>query len=273
MTRWSIATRCLWVLCLGAMTCVVGAQDEESVREAHRAQTKVLAQSLQIYATPDRTQPELPLSEEPVLRYTDSTRKTYESALWVWGKGRPAAIMAIEYYPGEQGESRWLYEIASLSTERISASRGSEIDWTAKSPGLELQAVPEGPIADEDAAGRLIQIRQIQRRFTAFDYSEARGRLELRPLTRPLHRYTDSDHKVIDGAIVAFANGTNPEVLLTLEAAADSDGRPRWKFSLAQMTGEAVTVLLDGQEICFRDSATSPTEKSSYINGYLTQDP
>jgi hypothetical protein len=273
MTRSSVTTFGLLSALVVITPRLAVAQDtEDAERDAHRAKTKALATSLQIYATADRTQAPLPLSDEPVLRYTDSTRKTHESALWVWGQGRPAAVMAIEYYPGNQGKSRWLYEIASLSADRISAKRGDDLDWNANAPGLELKDIPEAPAPEESAAGRLIQIRQIQRRFTAFDYSAARGRLELRPLTRPLHRYSDSDQHVIDGAIVAFANGTNPEVLLTLEAVENTGDRPQWRFSLAQMTGEEVTVLLDGKEIWQGGCAEAPATKDSYINGWLDAD-
>jgi hypothetical protein len=39
-------------------------------------------------------------AEEPVLRYTDNTRKLYDSTIWIWGAtGRPSAAMAIEFYP------------------------------------------------------------------------------------------------------------------------------------------------------------------------------
>lgn len=266
--------RVLWLagVFVGMTVCPLAAEDGEAVREAHRAETRILAESIHVYPTADRTQPPIALPEEPVLRYNDSTRKLHESALWIWGEGRPAAIMAIEYYPNDRNDLRWLYEIASLSAEPISATRGSDLDWTAKTPGLDLKPVPDGPVAAEDAPGRLIQIRQIQRRFAAFEDSVSRGRIELRPMTRPLHRYSDDPHKVIDGAIVAFANGTNPEVLLTLEASAGADGQPRWSFSLAQMTGAAVTVRLDDKDLWQRDAADPPTTRDNYVNGWLKRE-
>ena len=62
-------------------------------RDAHRQKSKQVAESFQI--TSD-DQPVM-VATEPLLRYTDATRRIHESSLWVWGlKGRPAAIMAIE---------------------------------------------------------------------------------------------------------------------------------------------------------------------------------
>jgi hypothetical protein len=93
-----------------------GAEEEAVVPEqaSHRARMNGIAESIRIYGTPDRKKAELPLLPEPVLRYADPTRKLYDSGLWVWGKGRPAAIVAIEFYPKSPRGPRWLYYMRSL---------------------------------------------------------------------------------------------------------------------------------------------------------------
>src|SRR5262249_53968090 len=144
---------------------------------------------------------------------------TSDSTLWIWGtSGRPAAIVAIEHYPKNPDAKRWLCEVASLSNERISVECGREIDWTANKPGLELARVVGAPAPAEQPAARLTQIRQLQRRFSAHEKASIEGRIELRPLAKPLHRYQDAEAGIVEGAIVSFVNGTNPEVLLVLEA-------------------------------------------------------
>lgn len=57
-------------------------------------------------------------SPEPLLRWTDPTRKDTQikdAAIWAWGlRGRPAVLLTQESYGG-----KWAYELVSASTDRI----------------------------------------------------------------------------------------------------------------------------------------------------------
>jgi hypothetical protein len=245
-------------------------KSDEQVVETHRARMKEIAERIRLFVGTERTpDAERKLAPEPVLRYNDASRKLHESALWTWGEGRPAAIMAIEYYPeGQRG--KWLFEIASLSPEQLLVEGAGNVPWTAEKPGFTPQPVPDAPPPADTPAARLTQMKQIHRRFAAFESAVIEGRIVLRPLVRPLDRYQDKAAGVIDGAIVTFANGTNPEVLLLLEAH-EAPGVPaRWQYSLAQMTGGEVAVELDGAEVWRREAADPPAIRESYINGWLT---
>ena len=254
-----------------------GVRTEEQ-RAAHLARMKDLAASIHVYAAPGKKESEAKLVSEPVLRYGDNTRKNDESSLWIWGsKGRPSAIAAIEYYPNyrPQGPS-WLYEIASLSAERISveritAERGDELAWTAKEPGLKLQTIADADPPADKPVRRLGQMKTLRARFTAHERTLSEGRIELRPLTSPLYRYEDAANDVIDGAIFSFANGTNPEVLFVLEAykAKDTQG---WRYGLVQMTGAVVNAELDGKQVWDRGEADPPAVRESYINGWIASE-
>jgi hypothetical protein len=234
---------------------------------------KAVAQSVKIFAVAGREESAVKLVDEPVLRYSDNTRENLESALWIWtAGGRPAAIAAIEHYPTPPRGPRWLYEIASLSTQRIAAERGEELKWTAKEPGLKLQALAGADAPADKPVRRLAQMKGLLRRFAAHEMTPNEGRIELRPLASPLHRYTDKESGVIDGAIFAFANGTNPEVFLVLEAGEVAGQPPVWRFALAQMTGAVVAVSLDDKEIWTRGEADPPAVRESYVNGWLKSD-
>ena len=248
--------------------------DEQSdklsaARALHLARMKEVAASIHVYSTPER-KAQVELVPEPVLRYADNTRQIHESTLWIWGKGdRPCAILAIEFYTNEPRGPRWLYEIASLSTERIAVERGSDLSWTADKPGLELQSLAGAdPVADKPAR-RLLQMKELQRRFSAYEWTPTEGRIQLRPLATPLHRYESAQDKLVDGAIFSFANGTNPEVFLVLEAQHEKSNPATWKFGLAQMTGAVVTVELDGKTIWNRGEADPPAIRASYANGWI----
>jgi hypothetical protein len=262
----------LALVLIGAGAGEEAAQPAAQQRGGQTERVKGLLASLRVYRMMDRKS-EAALAPEPVLRYVDNTRRIHESSLWIWGpQGRPAAIVAIEYYDDPPRGARWLYEIASLSTERIAVERGGDINWTATEAGLQFQAIGgAAPMADKTAR-RLSQMKDLLRRFSAHEHEGTEGRLELRPLARPLYRYEDDAQNVVEGAIFAFASGTNPEVLLVLEAHGRKERPAEWKFAAAQMTGAAVVVKLDGQEVWRRPDADPPATRASYLNGWIVDE-
>jgi hypothetical protein len=257
-----------------AMTGSAAGQDVEQPsadqRAAYRARMHELASSIKILAVPDKQESAVKLAAEPVLRYGDNTRQNPEAALWIWTDGgRPAAIAATEHYPDNPRDKLWLYEVASLSTGRIGAQRGSDLSWTAKEPGLILRPVPAADTPADKPVRRLAQMKTLHRRFAAHELEGVGGRIELRPLASPLYRYTDEAGGVLDGAIFALANGTNPEVFVVLEAG-QAEGQPSaWQYGLARMTGAKTVVQLDGREVWSQEGADPPAIRANYFNGWL----
>ena len=241
----------------------------EEQRVAHLARMKELAASIHVFAVPGKEESEAKLVAEPVLRYSDNTRRNNEATLWIWGSaGRPTAIVAIELYPQRPKGPDWLYEIASLSTGLIAVEREASIAWTARKPGLELATIEgSSPPADKPNR-RLVQMKELRSRFAAHEFEGTDGRIELRPLSTPLYRYEDAASNIVDGAIFSFANGTNPEVLLILEAHLAKDS-PAWRYGLVQMTGGKVVVELDGREVWKRGIADPPVALDRYVNGWI----
>jgi hypothetical protein len=230
-------------------------------------QMRRLADRIQIHSTPDRTT-EVSRLPEPVLRYADATRVLSDSTLWVWSDGgRPSAIVGLEFYGKRPAKSQWLCEVASVSSQRIAVTCGDELQWTAREPGAKFTRL--AGVVGERPATRLIQMRDLQRRFTAHEQTPVEGRIELRPLAKPLHRYEDAAAGILDGAILSFANGTNPEVFLMLEAIREPKGDVVWQYALIQMTGAVVTVELDGQELWSRGEADPPAVRDAYVNRWL----
>jgi hypothetical protein len=256
------------MLLLCGADVAVADEPDTAARDAHRAKMKQVAESIQIADV--ESGKSVPLVAEPLLLYTDATRATFESGLWTFGSdGRPAAIVATEFYPDHPKGPMWLYEIASVSDRRISVKRGTGLDWAARTPGLSLQELPNAGVPAERPARRLSQMKQLLRRFTARESAVIEGEIEIRLLANALQRYEDPDSRLIDGAIFAFANGTNPEVFVLLEAHAVAGGPSVWKYALVQMTGGAVSVSLDGAEVWECEPADPPAARDSYVNGWL----
>lgn len=254
---------------LGLSLSEIRAEDpNDAARDAHRRKMRQVAESFEVSVSQPVSSAKL--AADPLFRYTDATRQLHESTLWLWGsKGRPIAVMAIEYYPNQPKKTPWLFEIVSLSNARIQARHATEFEWQAEQPAAVFRDLPDAGVPADRPALRLAQMRQLLRRFTASESAVIEGRIELRPIANALHRYDDVTLQVMDGAIFAFANGTNPEVFVLLEAHAVSGASATWKYSLAQMTGGSVAVNLDGVEVWSCKEADPPAVRPNYVNGWL----
>lgn len=252
----------------------VGFGDEKSDEEhraAHLARMKSIAHKFEVDVGTGAKGAVVKLGEKPLLRYNDVTRRLDESALWLWTERElPVALMAIEYYPNDPRGPRWLFEIVSLSNSKIGVVRGGDWKWQAKQPGVVRKPVPGDLKPADKPVQRLVQARQIRQRFAAHEKEGLGGRIELRPLSTPLYRYADEATGVIDGAVFAFANGTNPEVLLLLEAQRDAATKQAiWTYGFAQMTGAEVFASLDEREVWSQKEADPPAIRDSYVNDWL----
>ena len=268
----SLTARSL-VLGCWALTLTSGhAADDD--RGTHLAQTKKIAEKFQVQSLRNEKKVVGKLGEKPLLKYNDSTRQLKESTLWLWTEQDvPCGLMAIEYYPDLPKGAPWLYEFVSLSDSKVTVTRGSDWNWNAKQAGLQRRPIPKAPAPAARPAQRLTQAKQLFLRFSAHESSPVDGRIELRPFANPLHRYSDEAAGLIDGTIFAFVNGTNPEVLLVLEAVRGGQDQPaQWRYSLAQMTGGEVAADLDAQEVWNQTEADPPAVRDSYVNGWLPKE-
>jgi hypothetical protein len=110
----------------------------------------------------------------------------------------------------------------------------------------EPRADPQPPAAA--AAGRLNQMRAFAREFTASVATSTTDRQELRLLPQPVFRYGRADGAVADGAVFAYCKGTNPEVLLLVEAVPNG-GRLEWEHAFARMTSRGCEVRRGDKEV------------------------
>ena len=79
------------------------------------------------------------------------------------------------------------------------------------------RAVGRGAAAADEGLGRSIHA-------TLIKWREGSDREELRLLPQPVYRYESEDPEVQDGGVFAFVQGTDPEVLLLLEAVRTEGG-------------------------------------------------
>jgi hypothetical protein len=161
--------------------------------------------------------------------------------LWVEPSGRPAAICDVFL------ERECLYnEWHSLSASPLRADNG--VLFNATRPGLEWKPIPNAPAPADTPPGRDRQARRLAERFSADEVDRKNVRSHLRLLTTPLHRYDTSDSPVSrGGALFAFCQQTDPQLLLLIEARKAGVGY-RWEYAVAGFSNMDLYLRLDGRE-------------------------
>ena len=192
---------------------------------------------------------------KPLLRYSDPTRGgvkaedavnvLIDAGVWRLGaEGRPAALVTLEIYKAADGSRLLSFEFLSLTETAFTLRHKTEaVRWDATGSGLSLKELPDAPRPAATPAGRLTQMRQFARRFAATERFN-KETIECRLVAQPIDRYHSAAQKIDDGAIFAYANGTNPELGVVLE----SDGA-RWRYGVLRLGAAQSAVTLDGQQV------------------------
>src|SRR5262249_6996799 len=157
----------------------------------------------------------------------------------------PVALGKVEAYTRKDG-TKWLYCFASASTGLVDGKWPDGHRFRAGKPGIEWSTV-DGPAPHGTAASRLRQMKELFGRFSATTQDDVvKTKDELRPLARPLHEYSSPKHGVVQGVVCGFAaNGTNPDVIVALEAVGDNGAAKAWRYGVIGMTASGITVRLD----------------------------
>ena len=186
--------------------------------------------------------------QEAILRFGDPTRGASDGSLWKLGSGRPEAIVATEFTRADNGYNL-NYEFLSLTKTKFELTTTQGWNWTPSGSAIEFKQFADGQSPGQSSHIRLRQMKMLARRFAASeDYNGESYRLRLLP--QPIDVYViDKKNINNEGAIFVFANGTNPEVLLLLEA---SD--KQWHYGLARLCGAAPTVTLDNSTVWTKPS-------------------
>jgi hypothetical protein len=191
------------------------------------------------------------LTPDPLHRWTDPTRPFSGGALWVWKSGgRPVAILGIELY------AAWSLEFVSLSTGLVEA-QDDQVHWRPRKAGIEYREITGAPAPADDQPQRLRQMKDLLKRISAREFYDGKH-YALRLLPHPIDRYADPASGAVDGAIFIYANGTNPEILLLIEARRKGTGAPVWSYGAAPLSRAEVTLKLDAKDLW-----SSPTKKGT----------
>jgi hypothetical protein len=190
------------------------------------------------------------LTPLPVIRWRNVIRgQEGEAMMVIWPhNGRPVAMASI--YPWQ---GKMTHEFDSLSRENKLIARDKDrVIWSPETAGVEFKDMPKAPSPAKTAPERLRQMKAIAERMKATMtgwQADNSDQEVLRLLPRPLYRYElknakDPDPNLLDGALFAYVLGTDPEVVLVLEAIGTAE-KAEWKYAFARATSGGLEVKLD----------------------------
>ena len=106
--------------------------------------------------------------DEPIFRYSDPQRLIIDGTMWVWTvDDLPVMILKLERFSLPEPERRWLFNVGSCSRNLIAVEWSFGQEYESKKPGLTFQPLDAGPKLSESKSGRLLQLKQLSRKFNA----------------------------------------------------------------------------------------------------------
>jgi hypothetical protein len=195
------------------------------------------------------------LQDAPIFRWRNNISGA-DGAVFVWTHlGRPVLLTKTHV---NEVRSIYVESMAPLVPEKLVMTGNGKTIWAPAQSPVTRQMLKDVAPPAEGKSGRLAQMRAIARqyRFTSLWGEENPSDWELRLLPTPLHRYSSDEAKVIDGAIFGYAQGTNPETVVVVEAVSTVDG-PAWQAVPSRLTGYAVKAWLDDAMIFDLPKATN----------------
>jgi hypothetical protein len=190
-----------------------------------------------------------PLQVIPALRWSNNTRGTLNALTVLYvRKGRPYAVACL--FPYDRG---MIHDFQSLAREpdKIVARRDGEIVWRPQKAGVEYASLPGAPAPKDSRPERLRQMKLLAERFesTMLGWkADTNDQEKLRRLPRPVYRYEPDPGPVVDGAVFAFVQGTDPESLLLIELVQE-ESQQRWVYAFARRTAGKLEGRLDGKVV------------------------
>jgi hypothetical protein len=209
------------------------------------------------------------LTDKPLLRWSNATAGSVYGEVFVWSmEGRPVAIASIySWYEPYQTST---VEIVSLSESGVGAKEKTQSLWQAPAGEVIFHPIPTAPRPANSRPARLTQMREIAARFAA-ELADIRSgeqvTRQLRLLNQPAHRFASDQQGILDGALFAFVEGTDPEVWIQLEVYQDK-GEPRWRYAAVRMNAGAMRLRYGETVVAEFENIPEPwlNSKATYFN-------
>ena len=252
--------------------CRLPAEESATPNQADRAKAESLERMLartkqmvvRIQGGSEERRPEL--VEAPLIHYADQVRNLPESTLWVWQQqGLPVLFCKVEQI--RDARASWQYCCVPATAEKIDVEWQRQFRWRSREALFQWVPVADVPEPSDKAPTRLTQMKAIVRGFGGeTEQTPIKSRQKMRLLASPLHRFAAPGQNVLDGAVFGLtSNGTNPDVLLVVEALRKEESNARWRYAVVGMTGDAVEVVLKDKTVWKKQYTDGPGDHRSWM--------
>src|SRR5206468_3888332 len=157
-----------------------------------------------------------------------------------------------ELWQSMSDRTRWAFAVCNTSGRKLRAKRAGQPWWRENDSAAELKDIPGAPPPSSEVAQRQRQLKQLAQKFTGHQFWDPDNtRYELRRLEHPLYTYRDEAGGLLEGALYTLANGTNPEIMLFVEAGVDpKDNRKAvWRYTVGRLAHAELHLQYEGKEV------------------------
>lgn len=257
--------------CAFAAANAVAQDTTQPANEEHRVIVSKLSEQVvsrcSILIGPD--QQALALHPQSLLSWSNPTVGEVHGEIFVWTHhGRPQCLASVyRWFSPDWGTT---LELAALTAAPLRGRDREREFWRVSEANIPWQTSSKTDVPSGSPTGRLVQLRQIARLFSARLYdtrlSEQAVSRQLRLMAQPLFRYSPptADSSYADGALFAFVEGTDPELLLLVECSLRENAGV-WKYAFLRMNSNRMEVtegerqVWSAENLEFADILNSPT--------------
>jgi hypothetical protein len=207
--------------------------NRENIEAALRL-TRAAAAEYEFRVGPDEKEKPLELQRDPVLQWSNPTQGEVHGNVFLWTRdGRPLVVGSL--FKWFSPHTHMAHEFHSLAEGPLAAKFHGAPVWKTGEAGLRFADVPRAPAPAADGAQRLLQLKQLAKEFSGRKKNPSGGEAELRLLPQPVYRYAAPKQGVIGGALFAFVQGTDPEIVLLIEARGKGAAGATWQYAATRM--------------------------------------
>lgn len=246
----------LWIVLLAAHSLGQAPRDAARLDDkAEAAQARAAAKLMAaeyVFQLDQASGQKLQQQPEPILRWLLQLDRHFHSDVYLWThEARPVVVAAITNVYGDRRIMET--EIHSLSTGLPLLLHNQQVAWQPERAGVEWKPLPGAPQPGATAAARLTQMRGLAAQYSVSGVY-AKMKEELRLLPAPVYRYASPKQGVTDGALFAFARGTDPDAFLMIEAREPAPeaaaARGEYQFALVRFCSHcSLRAQRDGQDV------------------------
>ena len=194
------------------------------------------------------TNRKLTLRENPILNWHNPERLLEQGLLFVWLDGKRPAVLGSVFTFQYNNRPNLKHEVTSVTSNALIVTLGGEEVWRPEAAELAGTVVAENFSPAAAAPMRLTQMKAIARDIAGKLLSPAKGPADLRLLPTPLIQYQDEENGIVDGALFAMAIGTDPEILVMIEAR-KAEGVSKWHMVAFRSNFDGLEMSYKGKQV------------------------